>query len=115
VLVDDTCKDDCSVHDEGFKYWLEVVETFGGKSPLLIFQNERGGRSKKIDEAGIKGRFPNVLQILRGDLIRPDAADGIRRAIEQARTVRNSIYKTTAAPRRSLSNAGTGHNTRRLR
>jgi hypothetical protein len=60
VLVDDTRKDYQSVHDEGFKYWLEVVEAFGGKSPVLIFQNEKGGRSKKIDEAGIKGRFPNV-------------------------------------------------------
>lgn len=83
ILVDDTRKDYRSVHDEGFKYWLEVVETFGGKSPLLVFQNEKGGRSKPIDESGIKGRFPNVVLVLRGDLAKPDAADGIRRAIEQ--------------------------------
>jgi hypothetical protein len=83
VLVDDTRKDYQSVHDEGFKYWLEVVEAFGGKSPVLIFQNEKGGRSKKIDEAGIKGRFPNVLQTLRGDLSQPNAAEGLCRAIEQ--------------------------------
>ncbi len=60
VLVDDTRSDHKSIHDEGFKFWLEVVETLSERSPLLIFQNEKGGRSKPIDEAGIKGRFSNV-------------------------------------------------------
>lgn len=68
VLVDDTRSDHRSIHDEGFKFWLEVVETLSEGSPLLIFQNEKGGRSKPIDEAGIKGRFPNVQAIHRGNL-----------------------------------------------
>ena len=54
VLVDDTRKDYKSVSDEGFKYWLELIDVFGGHSPTLIFQNEKGGRSKAIDIAGIK-------------------------------------------------------------
>ena len=82
VLVDDTRSNHRSVEDEGFKFWLEVVETLSEGSPLLIFQNERGGRSKPLDEAGIKGRFPNVKGIYGGDLEDPGAADGVRRAIE---------------------------------
>lgn len=82
VLVDDTKKDHKSVHDEGFKFWLEVVETLSDKSPLLIFQNEKGGRSKAIDEAGIKGRFPNFKEKYRGDLDQPHSADTIRQAIQ---------------------------------
>jgi len=82
VLVDDTRSDHRSIHDEGFKFWLEVVETLSERSPLLIFQNEKGGRSKPIDEAGIKGRFPNVQGIHRGNLEHPDAADGLRQAVE---------------------------------
>jgi hypothetical protein len=82
VLVDDTRSDHRSIHDEGFKFWLEVVETLSESSPLLIFQNEKGGRSKQIDEAGIKGRFPNVQAIRRGNLEHPDAADSLRQAVE---------------------------------
>ncbi|MEO1132503.1 MAG: COR domain-containing protein, partial [Cyanobacteria bacterium J06639_1] len=74
--------DSRSIHDEGFKFWLEVVETLSEASPLLIFQNEKGGRSKKIDEAGIKGRFPNVLEFYRGNLEHPGTSDGLRQAVE---------------------------------
>jgi Ran GTPase-activating protein (RanGAP) involved in mRNA processing and transport/signal recognition particle receptor subunit beta len=82
ILVDDTRQNHNSVRDKEFKYWLEALEAFGDKSPVLIFQNEKGGRSKKIDEAGIKGRFPNVLDTHRGDLDLKNAADGLHRAIE---------------------------------
>jgi Leucine-rich repeat (LRR) protein len=82
ILVDDTKEDHKSVRDEGFKHWLEVVEVFGGHSPLLIFQNEKGGRSKKIDEAGIKGRFSNVLNTFAGNLAVAGSTERLRRAIE---------------------------------
>ena len=82
ILVDDTKEDAKSVHDDYFKSWLERVEVFGGSSPVLIFQNEKGGRSKAIDEAGIKGRYPNVIDVYRGNLEEPNSAEGLRRAIE---------------------------------
>ena len=82
VLLDDTRKDYKSVHDDGFKYWLEVVELLGDRSPVLIFQNEKGDRSKTIDRAGIKGRFDNVKDFYRGNLQNEHAADTLREAIE---------------------------------
>ena len=82
VLLDDTRNNYKSVHDDGFKYWLEVVELLGDHSPVLIFQNEKRGRSKTIDKSGIKGKFDNVKEFYRGDLQQPHAADDLRRAIE---------------------------------
>ncbi len=82
VLVDDTRKSDRSAQDDGFKYWLEVVEVLSDHSPVLIFQNERGGRSKQIDEAGIKRRFTDVQETYRGNLEEAHAAYDLRRAIE---------------------------------
>jgi hypothetical protein len=82
VLVDDTRTDAKSIHDEGFKFWLEVVETLSEGSPLLIFQNEKGGRSKKIDEPGIRGRFVNVKEFYRANLEHSASADGLRKAVE---------------------------------
>ncbi len=83
ILVDDTRTSDKSIHDKTFKYWLEVVETLTESSPLLIFQNEKCGRSKTIDEAGIKGRFSNFKETHHGDLLKnPESANDARKAIE---------------------------------
>ncbi len=81
ILLDDTRKDHKTVQDEGFKYWLEVIELLGGDSPVLIFQNEKGGRSKAIDMAGIKGRFEHVKDKFSGDLMKKGAVATIKEAI----------------------------------
>src|SRR5271157_3910111 len=82
VLVDDTRKDYKSVSDEGFKYWLELIDVFSGHSPTLIFQNEKDGRSKAIDLGGIKQRYDNVKELYAGDLAKADAANDVRDGIE---------------------------------
>jgi internalin A len=82
LLVDDTRRDHKSVSDEGFKYWLELIDVFGGQSPVLIFQNEKGGRSKSIDMTGIKGRYENVKERYAGDLAHADATEKLRDGIE---------------------------------
>ncbi|MFN0214731.1 MAG: COR domain-containing protein [Saprospiraceae bacterium] len=82
VILDDTRKDHKTIHDEGFKYWLEAVDLLGGHSPILIFQNEKSDRSKQIDLGGIKGKFDNVQGVWKGNLEYPGSADKLREAIE---------------------------------
>jgi small GTP-binding protein len=81
ILVDDTRNSSQAVQDEGFKYWLELIEALSEGSPVLIFQNEKAGRSKSIDIAGIKGRFANVKDVYSGNLEHADAADKLAEAI----------------------------------
>ena len=81
ILVDDTRNSSQAVQDDGFKYWLELIEALSEGSPVLIFQNEKAGRSKRIDAAGIKGRFANVKDVYRGNLEHADAADKLAEAI----------------------------------
>lgn len=82
VLLDDTRKNHKTVHDEGFKYWLEAIDLLSGHSPVLIFQNEKDGRSKAIDLAGIKGKFDNVKERYHGNLEHSGSADILRDALE---------------------------------
>jgi internalin A len=82
LLVDDTRKDHKSVSDEGFKYWLELIDLFGGRSPVLIFQNEKGGRSKAIDFDGIAAHYSNVKERYAGNLEKATAADQLCAAVE---------------------------------
>jgi internalin A len=81
VLVDDTRKDHKTASDPGFKDWLDLIETFGGDSPVLLFQNEKGGRRKTIDLAGIRGRYPNVKELYEGNLEHGAAANALRAGI----------------------------------
>jgi internalin A len=82
VLVDDTAKSHTSVTDEAFRYWLGIIALLGGRSPVVIYQNEKGGRSRALDETGIKDRFGGVTAIHRGDLQLQSGADTLRDAIE---------------------------------
>ena len=82
VLVNDPLTDDQSIHDEEFEFWLEAVAALCERSPLLIFQNDKGVRCKPIDEPGIKERFPNFVGRYHGNLENAGAADGLRLAVE---------------------------------
>ncbi len=82
ILLDDTAKDDKTIHDPVFKYWLGVVELLGEKSPLLIFQNEKGDRSKDIDISGIKNRFPNVKEVYHGNLKYKKSVEELNQSIQ---------------------------------
>ena len=45
-----------------FQYWLNIIEMLGGKSPVLIVQNEIAGHSEPIkNAAAIRERFANVV------------------------------------------------------
>jgi internalin A len=84
ILVDDTVKDAKGVDDEQFRYWLEMIELLGGDSPVLIFQNEKSGRSKGLERDGIRKRFQHVREFYAGDLQLPNSANKIRTALELA-------------------------------
>jgi len=82
VLLDDTRSNHKTIHDSGFKYWLEVIDLLSDHSPVLIFQNEKSGRSKSIDVEGIKTKFGNVRDVWSGNLERIGAANTLGDAIE---------------------------------
>jgi GTPase SAR1 family protein len=107
ILVDDTRKDDKTINDTSFRYWLEIVDLFGGDSPLLIVQNEKGDRSKDLDLNGmkarygemIKGRFAANLQTNRG---LDDIKKEIIRQVQQLPHVGHTLPKKWAAVRSTL-------------
>ncbi len=78
VLVADVRKEDTN-----FDYWLQVVELLSDNSPVIIVQNRHGGRSKDIDESGLRGRFNNLKAVVSLDLSTDsDAFDRLLRKIK---------------------------------
>lgn len=82
LLLDDTRKDNKSVSDSGFMYWLDMIDILSAHSPVLIFQNEKGGRSKTIDFPGIKSKYANVKEKYAGNLELINSVDKFRDGIE---------------------------------
>lgn len=82
LLLDDTRKDEKTVNDPLFNYWLQIAELYGGGSPLLIIQNEKGDRSKELDLRGMQGRFGFVKDAKAVNLLTCRGLDKVQEAIE---------------------------------
>jgi Leucine-rich repeat (LRR) protein len=57
-----------------FNYWLNIVEMFGGDSPLLIVLNEKHQRKRRIDIQAMRKRFANIAEVLEIDFAESDPA-----------------------------------------
>ena len=82
ILLDDTRKDEKTVNDPSFNYWLQMAQLYGGNSPLLIVQNEKGDRSKQLDLRGMQGRFGFVKDSKATNLLTCRGLDEVWTAIE---------------------------------
>lgn len=46
------------------EYWLKLIQSFGGSSPVVIVGNKTEQSVLDIDERGLKAKYPNVIDIL---------------------------------------------------
>lgn len=63
VLVTDARKEDTD-----FDYWLQIIELLSDNSPVLVLQNQKGGRKKDINEVGLRRQFSNIKEFFHFDL-----------------------------------------------
>jgi internalin A len=46
------------------EYWLKIIQSFGGESPILIVGNKTDQHPLDIDSTGLKKKYPNIIGIL---------------------------------------------------
>jgi internalin A len=101
VLVADSRKEDTDFH-----YWLGAVALLAGDSPLIVVKNEKQDRRWKLDEAGLRARFPNVKEILAVNLATnrglDEAVRRIRRHLECLRHIGDPLPATWKRVREAL-------------
>jgi internalin A len=46
------------------EYWLKIIQSFGGESPVLIVGNKIDQHPLDMDRTGLKIKYPNIVDIL---------------------------------------------------
>lgn len=63
ILLEDT-----RAEDTDFNFWMQIIELLSDNSPVLIVQNEKQDRARDINELGLRGRFKNLLKVIKVNL-----------------------------------------------
>lgn len=102
ILVADARKEDTD-----FGYWLQIIELLSDKSPVIIVQNQKGGRIKDLNLPGLRERFTNIKDLHSFDLSDDFKQLGelklsIGRHLKQLPQIGETLPKIWANVRRSL-------------
>ena len=66
------------------EYWLKLIETQGGASPVIVALNWSHGRRWRVDEVRLRRKFPFVVAFLPTDALHGEGIEALRRTIHQA-------------------------------
>jgi len=65
-----------------FDYWLNVVKLLGENSPVIIVMNKADVRTKTIDEATLKKKFPQIQAFLKVSCVENTGLPELRELIK---------------------------------
>lgn len=65
------------------EYWLKLIETQGGESPVVVVMNWSHGRRWKVDEVKLRRKFPFIVDFISTDALCSDGIDTLRSMILQ--------------------------------
>jgi internalin A len=58
------CNCRTSEEENRLEYWLKLIETFGGQSPVIIVGNKNDEQSLDINHKALREKYPNIKNIL---------------------------------------------------
>jgi internalin A len=63
------------------EYWLKLIESQGGGSPVIVVMNWSKGRRWKVDEVKLRRKFPFIVDFVSTDALHGDGIDRLRSTI----------------------------------
>jgi internalin A len=66
------------------EYWLKLIETQGGNSPVVVVMNWSSGRGWHVDEVKLRRKFPFIVDFVQTDALNGEGIDELRTRINQA-------------------------------
>ncbi|HYR10051.1 MAG TPA: COR domain-containing protein [Longimicrobium sp.] len=65
------------------EYWLKLIETQGGGSPVIVVMNHSHGRRWPIDQVKLRRLFPFIVDFIWTDALHGDGIDVLQSTIKQ--------------------------------
>jgi internalin A len=69
--------------DTDAEYWLELINSFGGDSPVLVVLNKIKAHPFDVNRSALKQKFPNIRAFIETDCAANMGIDRLRALIEQ--------------------------------
>jgi internalin A len=63
------------------EYWLKLIESFGGKSPVIIVGNKKDEQPLDINRKALREKYPNIQAIIETSCSKNEGIDELRAAI----------------------------------
>ena len=81
LLVLDAC---ITQEENRVEYWLKIIQSFGGESPILIVGNKIDQFKLDIDRNGLSKKYPNIVGFLETSVVTGAGLNDLKSAIEKA-------------------------------
>ena len=65
------------------EYWLKIIQSFGGESPVLIVGNKIDQHPLDIDRTGLQKKYPNIVGILETSAATGAGIEDLKAAIAE--------------------------------
>ncbi|QUY41747.1 COR domain-containing protein [Acaryochloris marina] len=69
--------------DADAEYWLELIQSFGGNSPVIVVLNKVKEHPFDVNRSGLKQKFPNIKDFIRTDCKTEHGLDELSQVIER--------------------------------
>ncbi|MDV3351612.1 COR domain-containing protein [Leptothoe sp. LEGE 181152] len=69
--------------DADAEYWLEIIQSFGGDSPVIVVLNKVKEHPFDVNRRALQQKFPNIREFIKTDCETEIGINELRRAIER--------------------------------
>ncbi len=70
------------VEDQDAEYWLKLIESFGGESPVLVVLNKQREHSFDVNQRQLQGKYPFIRGFIKTDCDDRSGIDELHRRIK---------------------------------
>jgi internalin A len=86
------CNCRTSEDENRIEYWLKLIESFGGQSPVIIVGNKKDEQPLDINRKALREKYPNIQAILETSCQTNEGIDDLRAAITYEVGQLNDVY-----------------------
>lgn len=86
------CNCRTSEDENRIEYWLKLIETFGGQSPVIIVGNKKDEQPFDINRKALRDKYSNIKDIIETSCDTNDGIDDLRSAITREVGQLNDVY-----------------------